>query len=287
MEQAVIEDEELDLATDGEPEQVTEADDEVEVVDEQPEAEDEAEELIVTIGEEPPPQNDDDDKPAPQWVREVRKQNREQARKIRELEQQLAQAKPRDQTPQLGPKPTLESVDYDPVRFEAALDTWKERKAQHDRKQAEQQDALKKEEERWQSEIAAFNEQKSALKVRDFEDAEATVTEALNQTQLGVIIDGAQNKALLMYALGRNEKALKELAVITNPVKFAFAVARMETQLKTSSRKPAAAPEKTVKGTAPVSGGSQTLDRLRAEAEKTGDYSKVIRYKSEQKRQGS
>jgi hypothetical protein len=286
MDKAVIEDEELDLAMDGEPEQVTEVEDEVEVVDEQPEAEEEAEELIVTIGEEAPPQ-EDDDKPAPQWVREVRKQNRELARKNRELEQQLAQAKPRDQTPQLGPKPTLESVDYDPVRFEAALDTWKERKAQHDRKQAEQQEALKKEEERWQSEIAAFTEQKASLKVRDFDDAEEVVTQALNQTQLGVIIDGAQNKALLMYALGKNETALKELASITNPVKFAFAVARMETQLKTSSRKPAAAPEKSVKGTAPVSGGSQTLERLRAEAEKTGDYSKVVRYKAEQKRQGS
>ena len=286
LEQAVIEDDETPDLMDGEPEEREEAEAETEEGDDdQPESdEEEAEELVVTIGEEPPPQ--DDETRAPAWVRDVRKQNREQARKIRELERQLEQSKPRDQTPQLGPKPTLESVDYDTAAFEKALDDWKERKAQHDRKQAEQQEALKKEQERWESEINTFNEQKASLKVRDFEDAEEAVTQVLNQTQLGIIIDGAQNKALLTYALGKNEKALKELAAITNPVKFAFAVARMETQLKTQSRKPAASPEKTLKGSAPVA-ANNTLERLRAEAEKTGDFTKVIAYKKQLKQKGS
>lgn len=280
---AEIEDDETLLAEAVEPER--EISEETEAEDSRPE-EDDAEELIVTIGEEAPPQ-EDDDKPAPGWVREVRAKNREQARKIRELEQQLEQFRPREQTPRLGPKPTLESVDYDPVKFEAELDRWKEAKAAEDRRQADEKQAAEAEQKRWQSEIDAFNEQKSALRVQDFEDAEELVTQALSRTQLGVIIDGAQSKALLLYALGKNDKALKELAAITNPVKFAFAVARMETQLKTQSRKPTAQPEKTVRGTAPVSGGSQTLEQLRAEAEKTGDYSKVIRYRTEQRRQSS
>jgi hypothetical protein len=279
---AVIDDDETVLLTDVEPEAEQEAETEAQA---EPEAEEEAEELIVTIGEEPPPQTEDETK-APGWVREVRKTNREQARKIRELEQQLAQTKPREQTPQLGPKPTLESVDYDTAAFERALDDWKERKATHDRKQVEQQDALKKEQARWEAEIGTFNEQKSALKVRDFEDAEGAVTEVLNQTQLGIIIDGAQNKALVMYALGKNEVALKDLASITNPVKFAFAIAKLETQLKTQSRKPASAPEKTLKGSAPVA-ANNTLDRLRADAEKSGDYTKVLAYKKQLKAQGS
>jgi len=280
---AVIDDDETVLLTDVEPEAEPEAETEAQA---EPEAEEEAEELIVTIGEEPPPQTEDETK-APGWVREVRKTNREQARKIRELEQQLAQTKPREQTtPQLGPKPTLESVDYDTAAFERALDDWKERKAQHDRKQAEQQDAVRKEQARWEAEITAFNEQKSALKVRDFEDAEGAVTEVLNQTQLGIIIDGASNKALVMYALGKNEVALKDLASITNPVKFAFAIAKLETQLKTQSRKPASAPEKTLKGSAPVA-ANNTLDRLRADAEKSGDYTKVLAYKKQLKAQGS
>lgn len=278
MTKVVIEDDETPELMDGEPE--AEAAETETAEAEQPEAEEEeAEELVVTIGEEPPPQ--DEDTKAPGWVRDVRKQNREQARKIRELEQQL-QGKPREE-PLLGPKPTLETVDYDTEAYEKALDTWKERKAQHDRKRAEQQEAASKEQERWQAEINAFNEQKSSLRVRDFDDVEETVTDVLSQTQLGVIIDGAQNKALLLYALGKNEKALKELAAITNPVKFAFAVARMETQMKTQSRKPLASPERSLKGSAPASGGSQTLDKLRAEAEKTGDYTKVTAYKRQAK----
>jgi hypothetical protein len=278
----VIEDDETVLPTDVEPEAEQEAETEAQA---EPEAEEEAEELIVTIGEEPPPQQEDETR-APPWVREVRKTNRELAKENRALKQQLAQTQPREQTPQLGPKPTLESVDYDTAAFEKALDDWKERKAQHDRKQAEQQEALKQEQARWEAEITAFNEQKSALKVRDFEDAEGAVTELLNQTQLGIIIDGAQNKALVMYALGKNEAALKDLASITNPVKFAFAIAKLETQLKTQSRKPAASPEKTLKGSAPVA-ANNTLDRLRAEAEKSGDFTKVLAYKKQLKAQRS
>ena len=120
LEQAVIEDDETPELMDGEPEEREEAEAETEEGDDdQPESdEEEAEELIVTIGEEPPPQ--EDETKAPEWLRNVRKKNREQARKIRELERQLEQSKPRDQTPQLGPKPTLESVDYDTAAFEKA-----------------------------------------------------------------------------------------------------------------------------------------------------------------------
>jgi hypothetical protein len=282
-EKAVIEDEDLIEPMDVEPEEIDaeEADDVEEGEGETPEpklaeAEDDAEELIVTIGEASPPS--EDETKAPAWVREVRKQNRELARKNRELEAQLGQAKQRDE-PQLGPKPTLESVDYDTGRYERALDEWKERKAHIDRKKAEQQQAQQKELDRWQSEIETFKQQKASLKVRDFEDAEDVVSNALNQTQLGIIVDGAQNKALVMYALGKNEKALADLAQITNPVKFAFAVARMETQLKTQSRKPAVTPEKTPKGSAPVSPGDSQLERLRSKAEQTGDYSEVFAYK--------
>lgn len=286
---AVIEDDDDIEVMDGEPETEIEEEDEVEnETGDEPEpeeTEEEPDEIVVTIGEESPP-SDDDDRQAPAWVREVRKQNRELARKNRELEAQLGQVRQRDE-PQLGPKPTLESAGYDTEKFEKALDEWKERKAAVDRRKAEQQEAQRKEQERWQSELESYNTQKSSLKVRDFEEAEEVVSTTLNQTQLGIIVDGAQNKALVMYALGKNEKKLAELSQITNPVKFAFAVARMETQLKTQPRKPAAQPETTPKGSAPVSAGNSTLERLRAEAETTGDYTKVIAYKKKLKEKRS
>jgi hypothetical protein len=100
-----------------------------------------------------------------------------------------------------------------------------------------------------------------------------------------MILQGADNPALLVYALGKNPKRAKELASIKDPVKFAFAVARLETQLKVTKRKASSKPEPTISGTGRPSGSvDNTLERLRTEAEKTGDYSKVYAYKQRQKR---
>ena len=286
MSKAVIDNDDDIEVMDVEPEAEMEEEAEVETEagdEPEPETEEEPDEIIVTIGEESPTSDDDDDRQAPTWVREVRKQNRELARKNRELEQQLGQVQKRDE-PQLGPKPTLESAGYDTEVYEKALDDWKERKAAVDRKRAEQFEAHKKEQERWEAEIESYKTQKSVLKVKDFDDAEDVVNSVLNQTQLGIIVDGAQNKALVMYALGKNEKKLAELSQITNPVKFAFAVARMETQLKTQPRKPQSAPEKSVKGSASTTGSDKRLDQLYTEAAKTGDLSKVRAYKASLKK---
>ena len=88
---------------------------------------------------------------------------------------------------------------------------------------------------------------------------------------------------LVVYALGKNPKKAKELASITDPGKFAFAVAKMEAQLKVNPAKRPPAPERAITGSsAPISGTvGSTLERLRAEAEKTGDMTKVIRYRNQ------
>ena len=85
---------------------------------------------------------------------------------------------------------------------------------------------------------------------------------------------------MVVYALGKNPKKAKEIAAITDPVKFAFAVAKLEKELKVTNRRAAPPPERTVQATGRVSGTvDSTRERLRPEAEKTGDYSKVFRYK--------
>jgi hypothetical protein len=69
-------------------------------------------------------------------------------------------------------------------------------------------------------------------------------------------------------------------------VKFAFAVSKLESQLKVTNRKPATTPEKVLTGTGSTSGSvDSTLDKLRAEAEKTGDYTKVTAYKRKLKQE--
>ena len=241
----------------------------------------EADEVVVSIGEESPPQ--DETAHAPEWVRELRRKNREDQRRIRELEEKLnAKTEAETKPAALGKKPTLEDHDYDTEKFEQALTAWYDRKRQHDEAAAEakrQEDAQQK---AWQAKLENYGKLKSELKVKDFDDAEAASQEALNVTQQGIIVQGAENPALLMYALGKNPKKAKELSSITDPVKFAFAVAKLETQLKVTNRKAPPPPEKTVQGTGGTAGAvDSTLERLRAEAEKSGDYTKVLQYKKQ------
>lgn len=245
----------------------------------------EADEVVVTIGEEAPPTEEDEHAQAPEWVRELRKKNREDQRRIRELEEQLKANKEVETKPaSLGKKPTLEDYDYDTDKFEQELTAWHDRKRQYDDAAAKAREAEETAQTAWKKKLETYGAAKTELKVKDFDDAEATLQDHMNITQQGIIVQGAENPALLVYALGKNPKKAKELGSITDPVKFAFAVAKLETQLKVTNRKAPPPPEKTVSGTGGTSGSvDSTLDRLRTEAEKTGDYTKVAAYKRQKR----
>jgi hypothetical protein len=250
------------------------------------EAEAEDESVVVTIAGETPPQEDDEENDrAPEWVRDLRKQYREEKRRNRELEEKLAAASGgSSEAVQLAEKPTLEKADYDTDRYETELAAWYEQKRKYDEVEASKQAEQQAVEQEWRQKLEGYQSAKADLKVRDFEDAEDTVQETLSTTQQGMILQGAENPALLVYALGKNPKKAKELASLTDPVKFAFAVAKLETNLKVTKRKASSKPEKALSGTARPSGSvDSTLERLRAEAERTGDYSKVFAYKRNQR----
>lgn len=248
--------------------------------DDQPGDDGEDEEVIVSIGEEAPPQQEE--ARAPDWVRELRKANREKERKIRELEAKLnATAVTETKPVTLGKKPSLEECDYDSEAYEQKLADWYEQKRSYDEAQAKAQAAQEAEAKAWQQKLDGYAKSKASLKVRDFEDAEATALEIFSVTQQGIVLQGSENPALLVYAIGRNASRAKELAAITDPVKFAFAVAKLETQLKVTNRKATPAPERTISSRGGQLSGAidSTLERLRAEALKTGDVSKVMAYK--------
>lgn len=275
------------IENDQELEELDVVPDDLEAEDETPEGEDDAapddsdeEELIVTIGEESPPQ-EDDKKPAPQWVRDLRVKTRELERENRELRKLKDKVEQQKQT-QLGPKPTLEACDYDEQKFETELDAWKERKAVVERQQAEERKAVQERQQFFQSKFESYSTRKSEVagKLKDFEDVEGSVKDTLNETQLGVVLAHAKDPALLLYAIGKDEKRLQELAKISDPVEYIFAVARMETQLRTSSRKPSSAPEKSVKGSASTIGSDKRMDQLIAEAQRTGDGTKLRQYRA-------
>jgi len=242
-------------------------------------AESDEDEVVVSIGEEAPPP--EETTRAPEWVRELRKADREKARRIKELEAKLNATTGTETKPvTLGAKPKLEDHDYDTEKFEAALSDWYERKRIADQQAEQKLQAEKAQHEAWQAKLDSYGKARAELKVRDFEDAEAVAQDVFDITQQGIVLQGADNPALVIYALGKNPKKSKELANIKDPVKFAFAVAKLETELKVTNRKAAPPPERTIQGTGRVSGAvDSTLERLRAEAEKTGDMTKVIAYK--------
>lgn len=252
-----------------EPEAVAEPEAETPEGQEQPEAEEEGE-VVVSFGDEQPEEQPTE--AAPAWVKELRKQNRELKAKVKELETVSA---PKPQAAK--PKPTLESCDYDAARFETELLAWKDAETSVKRAEQEANQA-------WESRLKTYSEQKKSLRVADFDDAEEAVQEVLSVTQQAIILQAADDPAKLVYALGRNAAKAKELSGEKDPVKFAAKVAKMEMQLKVTPRKPAVTPERKPSG----SGSTPTvlqnrLDKLRQEAEGSGDWTKYFAEKRKAK----
>ena len=282
LETSEVEEPEVDIDDDSEVEEA-----ELEVDDEptEAEAEDEDDVVVSITGEAPDPEEEEEAR-APDWVRDLRKEYRNEKRRAKELEQKIEQLE-RGSAPQaqpLGQKPTLEGADYDTERYETELTSWYEKKREHDENQNVVQSQQKAVQKEWDTKLESYHTSKTELKVKDYEFAEDVVQDNLSVMQQGMIVQGADNPALVVYALGKNPKKAKEIASITDPVKFAFAVAKLETNLKVTKRKASSKPEKKISGTGRPSGSvDNTLDRLRADAEKTGDFSKVLQYKKQKR----
>lgn len=244
-----------------------------------PESGAEGDEVEVSIGGEPDPQAEEERK-APQWVRDLRKQNRELVRQNRELEQRIA--KPAETIPaDPGKKPTIEDFDYDAGKFESALTQWFEKKNRADQEQQRRKAEAKAQEDAWTATLGQYEKLKAELKVGDFQEAELETQNALSVVQQGIVVQGAKNPALVVYAIGKNPAKAKELSAITDPVKFAFAIANLEAQLKVTPRKSKPEPERVLSGSTRSLSATvdSTLERLREEAARTGDMSKVMAYK--------
>ena len=131
----------------------------------------EDEEFVITVGDEEPEPSDDDfsGKPAPAWVKDLRKQSREDKKRIKELEAQVQQAKPAEKPIEVGPKPKLADFDYDEDQFESAVEQWHERKRQVEQQQAAKQAEEEKAKQAWQAKMQSYEERRQnvASKVAD------------------------------------------------------------------------------------------------------------------------
>lgn len=243
--------------------------------------------INVVIGDEDD-ENGEDGKPAPQWVKGLRQQHRDQAKRLRELEDENKRLKaPAAAAPTVGAKPTLEGCGYDDAKFEAELTAWYESKRKVDEAEAAKKAKADAEAAAWQKKLDSYKNDTSKLNAPDFDVAEEVVRQRLDVTQQGIIIQGSDNPRLVVYALGKNPKKAEELAAIKDPLQFAFAVAKMETQMKISTGKKAPpAPDKPLNGgSGNLSGGVDSqLESLREEAAKTGDYTKLNKYKTDKRK---
>lgn len=219
---------------------------------------------------------------APEWVRELRKNDREKTRRIRELEAQVARQQPAQAAVIVGSKPTLQACDYDEDKFAAELEAWHGRKAAADRQAEDARKAQETQAQAWQKVLDRYEGEKREMSIRipSFREAEEVVKDAFDVTQQSILLKIAKKPALMVAALGNNDRKARELAAIKDPLEFAAAIREAEMQVKTQSRKPSTQPERqlprsSVAGAAAV---DDQLSKLHAEAAKTGDRTKVVQY---------
>lgn len=227
-------------------------------------------ETVVSLGEEPEPVAEQESS----TLREVRKRLREQEREAKaakaELERLKAPAKP-----QLGKKPTPDDFDYDNDKYAEAMESWVKQKAVVEAEAKEGERAQAKQAEEWQASVSRYRERKAELstKVPDFADAEETVASVLSVAQQSAIMAYAEQPEALIYALGRSEKKLSELAGTKDILKFVATIAKLEAKdltVTTAKKQPPPPARKTGGTNAPATAVSKTTDRLLADAEKSG-----------------
>lgn len=249
--------------------------------EETPEDSDDSGELIVTIeGEE----QEEEEKQAPNWVKELRRKNREDQRRIRELEEKLAQGNAPLQSDDPGKEPELEDFDYDADQFKAAYKEWTAKKAQVEQKKEairRQQEEVAKE---WQAVQESYVKGKARFPKDKMQEAEEEVSSVLSHQRQGMLMDIADDSAQLVIALGSSPETLRKLASIKSDAKFIKELAKVEMNVKVQPKKTPPPPERTISGSGKTPGATANkLDSLRAEAEKSGDYSK---YFAEKRRLG-
>jgi hypothetical protein len=280
-------DEDLDLEEDIVDENDDDEDSSNDDEDDQSDDEQDEEEdgFAVSFGDEADEEDEDEDQGS-NTIKLLRKQVRKKNKRIKELERKRKEQETDQLTetvPKLPAKPTVDQFEK-AEDFSTALDNWYEIKAEHEEATKRVEAKNGQIAERWNSKVTSYTERRNDLDVEDFEDMESLIEDTLSPNQQAMIVSGCTDPALFIYALGKNPKKAEELAALSDPVEFAFAAARMETQLKTSKRKRAPAPERRVRGRSGTVSTDNELERLEKEADKTGDRSKVVAYKRELRR---
>ncbi|CAB4140396.1 hypothetical protein UFOVP407_52 [uncultured Caudovirales phage] len=186
-----------------------------------------------------------------------------------------------------GPRPKLEDFDYDEDRHAEAVETWAGKKfAAQQAAQAQQaDDPITKD---WNTKLTAFQEARVAITTQqpDAEDVLMDVNAALDAGQMASIVQAfkGERAVSILLKIGADADTLERFADIRNPLELVAEAARLEAPAMTRKKPAIDAP---VKGKAPTAGpANKTLEKLEAEAARTGDRTKLIRYRKQLRERG-
>lgn len=252
---------------------------------------DDEDDRVVTIGSstEDSETAEEEEKTTPGWVKKVRKVNRKLESENKRLKRELeAKSTEKEKPVELGQKPTLASCKYDAEAYDKALEDYYERKQKVEDQEAQKARIVEEQNKAYEAKKQRFVEKREEHNFKDFSEAADLVENTFSETQQGIMLEGAEDSALVTYALGKNPKKLEELASMKNPIEFAFALAKMEAQLKVTNRRKPAPERRLDKGKAGGTTGTsdKVLERLREEAARTNDYTKVREYKNKLRKKG-
>ena len=207
---------------------------------------------------------------APEWVKQLRKENRE-------LKKQLKQTPQQPQVAPLREKPTITDHDFDSEAYEADLEQWFNEKAQHD----EVINAQKAKDEAIDNRYVASVDKMRKI-APDYDEVEDTVVATLSPEKQALLKLGVEDTAKLVYALGKSPNKLAELEQL-DPVSFVKQLGIMEFQMSQKSRNPNKPQPKSHELTGAAGGGDSKLAKLEAEAAKTGDRTAIREYRKRMK----
>lgn len=221
------------------------------------------EEYSLLVGDEEISLTEEDDEhvdgqPAPQWVKDLRKNNREKDKELRELRRQLEQIQtkpaeqqqPLQQVDVIPPKPTLESCDYDEVAFEQAVTDWHEKKSRAEQSKQQQLRQQQEYQQRFQQRVEAHQKRASTLPVKDYQQMEEIVRAEVPDLHKEILIHCAdEGSELIAYGLGKSQQLRQRVAAETDPLRAAFLLGQISKQVSLAPKaRKAIKPEPEVRG---------------------------------------
>ncbi|HCC0193021.1 TPA: phage capsid protein [Proteus mirabilis] len=225
----------------------------------------------LQIGDEEISLIDDDDsiegKPAPQWVKDLRKgfkdtqkENRELKRQLEEITAKQTQEPAGNHNDEIPQKPTLESCDWSEEAYEKALTDWYEKKSRADQSKKAKEKELLDYKEKILKRLEDHKQRASKLPVKDYAEMEEIVTNEVPIIHQEILLRAAdEGTELIAYALGKNKELRQRLTAEKDPIRAAFLLGQLSQKVKLAPKpKKAPKPEPEVKGGA----GSVTTDEL-------------------------